>query len=831
MIKVEDFPFLFKVSKPTRYSGGEINEVVKEKKENLFNVGICFPEVYDVGMSNLGLQILYSSLNRKEDVWAQRCFMPFPDMEEELQKRGIPLYALESGMELSKFDLLGFSLQYELTYSNVLRMLYLAKIPLFSKERDESFPIVIAGGPSAVSPEPLSDFIDAFFIGEGEEGFGEICDVLKERKKLNKQEKLEALALIEGIYIPSFYSVKNSKRRIVVEKVINPKAPQIVKKRILKDLESYPMPENPILPSHDIIHNRYAFEISRGCLFGCRFCEAGYIYRPLRHRSKNSVIEGLLRASKNLGYDEVSLLSLNSGEYPEISYLLDKVKDYAENENIEISLPSLRVSSISSELLRGFERKKKMSFTIAPEAGSERLRRVINKRISDDEILKSAEILFSAGFSSIKLYFIIGLPTETMEDIESIAKLAGEIARIGKKMGVKRLSITVSTSSFVPKPFTPFQWEKVSKKEEIVEKQNLLKKLLKPPISYKWHDVDASLLEAVFSRGDRRLNRVLYEAFLLGCKLDGWAEHFKFDLWLEAFRKSNLDLFELLEEDFDIEDAFPWDFIDIGVSKKFLQKEREKSFKEETTETCGESLCFNCGSLNKVCAELRKRKEKEKLPILEKTSSKDESVYVYRASFSKDFPAMLSGHLDFVKNLTRSFRRSGIKLVYSEGFHPFPKIEIASPLPLGISGENELMDFSTYSEIDDEKLKVLNENLNKGVKIFNLREKKASDPPLNEYTLHNYFIDIKLLSEKQKEKVLQTLEDFLNKEQYLIESEKGGKNKVFDLRKKVKSAEIVDNEIKLTLFNGGINKILDILFDSESRLTVKAKRTGMQISN
>ncbi|NMC00017.1 MAG: TIGR03960 family B12-binding radical SAM protein [Thermoanaerobaculaceae bacterium] len=826
MIKVEDYPFLLRVSKPTRYCGGEINEVIKEKKENLFNVAICFPEVYDIGMSNLGLQILYSVLNSKRNIWAQRCFMPFPDMEEELLKRRIPLYALESGMELSKFDLIGFSLQYELTYSNVLRMLFLAKIPLFSKERDELFPIVIAGGPSAVNPEPLSDFIDAFFLGDGEEGFAEICDVLEKEKSSKKEKKLEALASVEGVYIPQFYSVKNFKGKTVVDIPTNPKAPKIVKKRILVDLESFAMPSNPILPSHEIIHDRFAFEISRGCSFGCRFCEAGYIYRPLRHRTEKSIIEGLLGASKNLGYDEVSLLSLNSGEYPEISSLLDKVKDYAEEENIEISLPSLRVTSINSELLRSFERKKKMSFTIAPEAGSERLRRVINKSISDDEILKSAEILFNAGFSSIKLYFIIGLPTETVEYIKSITELAGKIVSIGKKMGVKRLNITVSTSSFVPKPFTPFQWEAVPKKEDIVAKQNFLKKTLKPPISYKWHDIDASLLEALFSRGDRRLNRVLYEAFLLGCKMDGWAEHFHFDLWVESFRRCGYDIFQILEEKFETEDHLPWDFIDIGVNKKYLKDEKEKALREEKTEACGSGLCYNCGSLSKICSQIEAPKSAFSFPKVSKP--RENLIYAYRTTFKKEFPATLLGHLDFIKSLTRSFRRSGIDIIYSEGYHPFPKIEVASPLPLGVSGESELMDFYASTEIDENVLNSLQRNLLEGFKIKEIFRKTENEIPLNRFSIHNYEIDIKRLSQGQKTDVFKRLSDFIQKEEYLIETKKRGERKVVDLRKKVLDSFLANGEIRLKLLNGGITKIAELLFDEESLLIVKTVRKSLE---
>lgn len=828
MIRVEDFPFLLKVSKPTRYMGGEINEVQKEIKENLFNVAICFPEVYDVGMSNLGIQILYSALNKRKNIWAQRCFMPFPDMEEELIKRGIPLYALESGMALSKFDLLGFSLQYELTFSNVLRMLYLAKIPLKSEEREDCHPIVIAGGPSVVNPEPVSVFFEAIFIGDGEEGFTEICEVLSKTKNLPKRERLEELCNIEGIYVPAFYEKKISRQRIVVGAPLNLKAPKIVKKRILKNFDSFKIPEKVLMPLHDIIHNRYSLEISRGCSFGCRFCEAGYTYRPVRHRSKKSIIEGILNASQNLGYEEVSLLSLNSGEYPQISSLLEEIKNYADDENLEISLPSLRVDSIRKELLQSLEKKKKVSFTIAPEAGSERLRRVINKKISDEEILRSAEIIFSAGYSSIKLYFIIGLPTETMEDVESIVTLTNKIVQIGKKRGLKRVNITVSVSSFVPKPFTPFQWEKVPQKDDIILKQKFLKERLKSSINFKWHDVEASLLEAVFSRGDSRLCNVLLEAFSLGCKMDGWSEHFRFDLWLEAFRKCGMDLYDYLDEKYSVKEPLPWDFIDIGVSKKFLIKEREKAFAGETTKSCGDGICFNCGRLKKFCSNIKTENEVFYFPKTEKKL--ENKLYTYRVIFSKKFPAVMLGHLDFVKSLTRSLKRSGIKIVYSEGFHPFPKIEIASPLPLGVEGENEILDIVVNLEITNELLEKVRRNILKGVTIKEIKKKEKFDPPLNKFTIHIYQIDINNFDDKAREKTIERLKEFMNQKEYFVKTIKHKEEKIIDLRRKVLDVRVKENIITLKMDNGGIIKIIEFLFNKDEQLKIKIKRKRIEIS-
>ncbi|MCX7830837.1 MAG: TIGR03936 family radical SAM-associated protein, partial [Acidobacteria bacterium] len=506
---------------------------------------------------------------------------------------------------------------------------------------------------------------------------------------------------------------------------------------------------------------------------------------------------------------------------------LERVKEFADSERIEISLPSFRVSSINKELLKSFEKKKKMSFTLAPEAGSERLRRVINKRITDEEILKSAEILFSAGFSSIKLYFIIGLPKETMEDIESIVNLANQIVKIGRNMGVKRLNITVSTSSFVPKPFTPFQWEKVPSKEEIVLKQNYLKKRLKPPINYKWHDIEASLLEAVFSRGDRRLNKVLYEAHLLGCKLDGWAEHFKFDRWLESFNKSGLDFFKMLEEEFKEDDILPWDFIDVGVSKKFFKEEREKAFKEETTDACGEGVCFNCGNLKKICSQIEYTEDDYSLSISERC--KNSSIYQYRMLFSKEFPATFIGHLDFVKNIARSFRRSGIEIAYSNGFHPFPQIEVASPLPLGVYGENELMDFVSYSNINGQMVNSLNRNLAQGIRIKEIKKRTKEDLPLNQYTIHNYEVDIGKLSNEKKNIISEMIRKFMEAKDFLIEVKKGSETKSVDLRKKVLNCCMKDEILSIKMVNGGIIKFLETLLkNDEDFLKIKIIRKSVE---
>ena len=613
MITLKD-KILSKVTKPTRYTGGELNAVLKDPESVDVRFGFCFADTYEIAMSHLGLKILYHSLNNRSDTWCERVFAPWTDMEDEMRAHGMRLFALESGDEVTHFDMLGFTLQYELCYSNIVNMLNLAGIPPLASERGEEYPIICGGGPCAYNAEPVADFFDFLMMGEGEDLINEVTDEYARWKKNGKKDKrdyLEAIAKIDGVYVPSFYDVEYNADGTVKSVVPNnPNAKPRIKKRIMRDFDGAYTPETIIVPFGEVVHDRVMLEIMRGCLRGCRFCQAGYIYRPQRERSPQRLLgiaDSLLSCS---GYDEISLSSLSSSDYGGLRELTDGLLDMTEQKKIGLSLPSLRIDNFSLELMEKVQKVRKTGITFAPEAGTQRLRDVINKNITEEDILSSTKLLFEGGWTSVKLYFMIGLPTETNEDVEGIAELAQKVLGvyfgIPKEERAKNINITVSTSSFVPKPFTAFQWAAQNSREELIEKQDLLKSSIKSKrIRYNWHDNKTSYLEGVFARGDRRLSKVILRAAEMGCKFDGWGEHFRFDLWMKAFEELGIDpdFYNLRERSYD--EVLPWDHIDIGVTKSFLMKENEKAKAAETTPHCREK-CSGCGAVvwkTGVCTE------------------------------------------------------------------------------------------------------------------------------------------------------------------------------------------------------------------------------------
>ena len=603
MEKVDLKRILKKVEKPARYLGNEINAVHKDTSNpELVRYAHCFPDLYEVGMSHLGSHILYDVINKEEGVFCERVYAPQVDMEEKMRENNIPLFGLESRESIRHFDIVAFTLQYELCYTNILNMLDLAGIPLLKEDRKEGDPFVLVGGSCAYNSEPMTDFIDAALLGEGEEMNIEVINEYKAWKKSGepREKFLERIAKIEGVYVPSFYDVEYNEDQTVKSVTPNREcANPHPRKRIIRDMNKVEYPERFIVPYIDTVHDRIVLEIFRGCTRGCRFCQAGMIYRPIREKNFARLKEILEKLIKTTGYDEISLVSLSTSDYSQLAELTDYLVEEYASKNVGISLPSLRLDNFSMEIANKIQKVRKSGLTFAPEAGSQRLRDVINKGITEEDLTRASRQAFEMGWNNIKLYFMIGLPTENYDDLDGISDLAYEVVDIykdvhnGKFKG--KFNVTVSTSTFVPKPFTPFQWNPQDMKSSVIEKQrHLVRKLKNRNITYNYHDSDTSLMEAVFARGDRRLGKVLLRAHELGAKFDGWDEHFDLEIWKQAMGECGLDISFYAHRTRELDEVFPWDHIDVGVSKKFLIREAEKALKGEITPDCRKG-CNGCG--------------------------------------------------------------------------------------------------------------------------------------------------------------------------------------------------------------------------------------------
>ena len=611
-IQIDDI--LLQVQKPARYSGGELGSVMKDKKEVFIRFAFCFPDLYEVGMSHLGMKILYGLYNQYSDTWCERVFAPDTDMEQKMRENGIPLFALESRDAIRDFDFVGFTLQYEMCYTTILHMLELAGIPLLSKDRTESHPLVIGGGPCVCNPEPIADFFDIFVLGEGEEVNIELNDLYREHKKkgYNKKAFLLEAAQIEGVYVPAFYDVTYLEDGRVAAVIPNEDVPATVRKRIVLDLDQAYYPESFVVPFTDIVHDRAMSEIFRGCIRGCRFCQAGFIYRPVREKSAETVDRQSHALCQSTGYEEFSLTSLSTSDYTQLEAVLPRLLEWAEKEQVNISLPSLRVDGFSEELAKRLNVLRRSGLTFAPEAGTQRLRDAINKNLSEQEILETARRAFSGGWTNVKLYFMNGLPTETEEDIAGIANLGQKVVNVfyntPDRAKGKGVTVSVSVSCFVPKPFTPFQWEPQDTMEMLEEKQRfLLSEIKTRKISLSWHDAKTSFMEAVLARGDRRLCKALLEAHKRGFNLDAWSEHFDFDAWMDVLQTVGLDPAFYANRRRDYDEIFPWDHLDYGITKAFLKRENEKAHQSVVTPNCRQQ-CSGCGATcfkGGICVENR----------------------------------------------------------------------------------------------------------------------------------------------------------------------------------------------------------------------------------
>lgn len=603
MLKDQLEPLLLKVQKPIRYVGGEFNSVVKDKKNIRTRMALCFPDNYEIGMSHLGLKILYSLINAREDCWAERVYAPWPDMEALMRENHIPLYGLESLDPLREFDFLGFSLQYELSYTNILNMLDLAGIDPLAENRTNDDPVIFAGGPCAMNAEPLCDFFDCFQLGEGEEIMLEMIDLYQKHRASGKWDKkafLKDAAQIPGMYVPSLYDVTYHEDGTIA--AITPKdgTPATITKRIVKDFDKVFYPDTFIVPYTEVVHDRAVLEVMRGCIRGCRFCQAGFIYRPIRAKKPDTLCSQGKALCESTGYEEMSLASLSTSDHPQVEEMLDKIIDYTQEEHINLSLPSLRVDNFSKELLEKVSKVRKSGLTFAPEAGTQRLRDVINKGVTEEEIMRTSRIAFEGGYTSVKLYFMLGLPFETMEDVLGITALGQRVVdlyySLPTKPKGKAVNVSISVSTFVPKPFTPFQWAAQDTYDEIVEKQHALThSVTTRKISLAWHEVRTSVLEGVIARGDRRLGKAIYNAWKMGCKFDSWEEFFDFDKWVKAIADAGLTMEFYASRQRTPDEIFPWDHIDIGVSKAFLRREYEKASRAEVTPNCKEH-CAGCGA-------------------------------------------------------------------------------------------------------------------------------------------------------------------------------------------------------------------------------------------
>lgn len=602
MIKKEVEKILQYVQKPARYVGGELNSVIKDPNKVDIRYAFCFPDIYEIGMSHLGMKILYGLVNDREDSWCERVFAPDVDMEEQMRKNNVPLFALESGDYIKDFDIIGFTLMYELCYTNVLNMLDLAGIPLYSKDRTELAPIICVGGPCACNPEPIADFVDIVFLGDGEDSTNAVLDLLKECKKkgATKQEFLLKAKDITGVYVPSFYEDSYNSDGTLKELVPINGAPEKVKKSVVSDMNKCYYPKEFVVPFISIVHDRAVEEIFRGCIRGCRFCQAGFIYRPIREKSVETINAQSKALIDSTGYDELSLCSLSTSDHSQVNEMLTSLIDWTVKDKISLSLPSLRVDNFSDELVDKLNKVRKSGLTFAPEAGTQRLRDVINKNVTQEEVINTCTKAFDNGWTTVKLYFMMGLPTETMEDIEGIANLGMDILHAfynnpNRQKGTG-LQVNISCSSFIPKPFTPFQWEPEDTMESLKSKQrHLLESIPSKKIKVSYHETPTSLLEGVLARGDRRLSAVIYSAFKDGCKFDSWDEHFKFASWMKAFEENNLDPYFYTQRKREFSEVLPWDHLDYGISRKFLEKENLKAHENKTTPHC-RIKCAGCGA-------------------------------------------------------------------------------------------------------------------------------------------------------------------------------------------------------------------------------------------
>ncbi len=786
------------VTKPGRYIGNEFNAIKKNWQASSIRFALIFPDLYEIGMSHFGLQILYHLLNKQTDILAERCFTPDLDAEKVMVEKKLPLQSLESGKPLMSFDVLGITLPYELCYTNILTILDLAKIPKYSSDRDSSHPIILGGGSCALNPEPVAPFFDAILLGDGEEAIVEIAETVKKGKNngWDKNQTLENLSKIQGIYIPGDFTHEyndNGKLRCIHE--VNGVSQQI-ERRIVKDLDAITHLCNPIVPNAKIVHDRLGIEIARGCTRGCRFCQAGMIYRPVRERTVEQIFKLADEGIEKSGFEELALLSLSTGDHSCINDILPKLMDRFADENVSVSMPSMRVGTLSHTVMDQIKRVRKTGFTVAPEAGSERLRQVINKGITEEDLLTTCRDAFRLGWNTIKLYFMIGLPTETSDDIDAIADLTRKIKDIAAASGNRRNQVTVSVGTFVPKPHTPFQWQQQLSLEASRERIQHLKEVLpRKGVKFKWHDPEMSFLEGVFSRGDRHLAKLIETAWSLGARLDGWSDHFRMDIWQKAAAQCDLALSSYLRTR-DSEEILPWQHLSSGLDPDFFVQEMDKALTGTYTPDCRYHGCQNCGlcdfsTLMPIVHGSRAEASSQlkKAPVADTQKNREEH-YKYVVNYTRTGDISYLGHLEILQLIFRSLRRAHVRTNFSKGFNPSPKVSFGAALPVGMESEAEFFIMDLEDPLHDTEITkdILNINLPPGIKIteITLHSGKIPQSVLNTYTIS--------LPRPFSEEEKHAISSYLDSSEYLVSRMRKGKTKQIDIRPLIQDIQLIEED-------------------------------------
>jgi len=791
--------FLPYVNKPGRYIGQEYNLPSQKDGSSPFHCALVFPDLYEIGMSHQGLQILYHILNSSGDISAERCFCPDIDAEKILRAREIPLSSLESGRPLADFDLVGITLPHELCYTNILTILERSKIPFYSKERQEHHPIILGGGTCALNPEPVADFFDVILLGDGEEPIVEIAQQLHTARQngVSRRQQIEQLVAIDGLYIPHHYSPVYDADGRILKMEHSSSVPDKITRRVLARLDQLDHLFHPIVPNSRIVHDRLGIEVARGCTRGCRFCQAGITYRPVRERSVSQIMELAEKGIAHSGFEELALLSLSTGDYSCLPELLPKLMDTFSRDFVSVSLPSMRVGTLTQDLMDEIKRVRKTGFTLAPEAGSERLRLAINKGISEKDLLASARDAFNLGWSLIKLYFMIGLPTETTDDIDAIVDLAMKTAEAGKVSGHGRKRVTVSIGTFVPKPHTPFQWEAQLGIQQSQKRINRIKeKMPRRGFNLKWHDPKQSFLEGVFSRGDRRLAELIVKAWQMGARLDSWSDHFHLQRWIDCAERCDIDL-EFYLRKRDKAEILPWSHLSTGVEKDFLLEELDKTEKGEYTPDCRYHGCQNCGlcDFETIAPVVHKNAPTDSIPqeqsnIQEITEEPGAGgKFTYLVTYARTGIICYLGHLEFLQIIFRALKRAKIKTNFSQGYNPSPKVSFSQALPVGTESFCEYFIMELPTPLDDCKLQatLLSEVMPKGLVITEIRPYSDRVPQELQTTYH-VSLDTELTEQDRNR-----IESFLRAESFFISRKRKGKTKQIDIRPMIERIIVVAN--------------------------------------